>query len=135
MSSTPNTDEFYKIPKDLIELLINKYAPHQNCCDFCDRTHTLNEKCCMCKESKVRCGIKCRQLNLQICKFCHSRFNLCKQCIIKYGHYSHGRHTIRQIRGKIVDKWMCKQCQQIEPCTECKSIIECTPRCTIKKYN
>ena len=46
----------YAIPKDIIELLIHKYAPTRQCCDFCDRSHTLNEICAICNRKKVRCG-------------------------------------------------------------------------------
>lgn len=121
--------ESYKLPKDIIELLINKYAPHGECCDFCDRIHVLKDVCWMCKNPKVRCGTRCRKI--EICAICNINVISypCKSCTLKKNYSDPGRQAIRRKAGKLIESMICNECLALEPCKHCKSIMQCTYRC------
>ena len=126
----------YIIPKEIIELLIEKYAPPAKCCDFCDRTHVFNEVCPVCHEQKVRCGSRCKNITHNgYCYLCRRTSHLCtpcKMCQIKYPDAEigvTGRIAIRHVEGKLIDKWLCRDCLELPPCDECRCIKYCSPRC------
>ena len=130
----------YKVPKDIIELLISKYASHQECCDFCDRKHTLNVECWLCKEPKVRCGSNCKNREGVTCVVCKEGMKLkpCKDCTRKYPELVQeiqGRRALRHVNGRLYDSMTCNECLKLEKCPGCGNIKRCAPNCNASIYS
>lgn len=127
----------YRIPKELIQLLIEKFGYHGQCCDFCDRSHVFNDKCGICGKQKIRCGSLCKNKGYQVCIVCKKHINNkpCRVCKINgiVPKNLEGRQAIRKIRGKLIDGWMCSKCISIKPCKYCENMVECPPWCKTQK--
>ena len=133
------TELGYRIPKEIIELLIDKYAPTQMCCDFCYKTRAYNEVCPICCDQKIRCSSRCEKMTYDgYCFLCRKISHLtipCRMCTVKYTDADigvTGRRAIRHVDGKMVDKWFCTECLLINPCNECGCIKNCSDRCKTK---
>lgn len=132
----------YKIPTELIELLIQRYAPDKERCDFCDSKHLQNDICWMCQERKVRCDTRCKNSSLMstVCAVCYKpeKPMPCKLCRIKYpaaiAREITGRQAIRKVSDKLFDQWICGECLKMESCRSCGNIKRCPRRCNSPTY-